>query len=156
MLKDAPLARLPGWDQALAAAREAGEGRAFRWGRFDCCLAACDLIRAMCGRDPAQGLRGYATRTEAEAIIAQAGGFEAMIAGLARRWGCEEIQPGFAARGDAVLLGSHGEMQLPGGLALGVVDLCGRKVLLPGRRGWHRAPIGAALRAWAIPIGEAR
>ena len=156
MLKPSHLSRTAGWDSALARAREAAEARPFRWGRHDCCLAACDLILAMTGRDPAERLRGYANRREAEVVIARAGGFEALVEGLARHFGCEEIEPGFAARGDAALLGSHGEMHLPGGFALGVVDLCGRKVLAPARRGWYRAPIAAVRRAWAIPAAGAR
>ena len=156
MLNTAPLARLSGWDQALVAARDHRENWRFRWGRFDCCLAGSDLIKAMTGRDPAEGLRGYRTRAEAEGVIAGAGGFEELIEGIARRFRCEEIERGFAARGDAVLVGSHGELHLPGGLALGVVDLCGRKVLLPGRRGWYLAPMTAVRRSWAIPLSGVR
>lgn len=67
--------------------------RPWEWGRSDCCASACDVFERLHGIDPMRGLRGrYASRGEAEALIAARGGFAAMAASLASlaglRTGC--------------------------------------------------------------------
>ena len=48
--------RIDNWQIALAT--ELDKPRKFQWGKDDCCLFACDVIRAITGIDPATTFRG--------------------------------------------------------------------------------------------------
>lgn len=158
------LKRHADWEARFLAARECKAATRFRWGVHDCCVSPCDLIAAMTGVDPAQHhpggtLRDYRDAVGARAAIGRCGGFSRMIGDIAATLGCHELAAtGLAQRGDAVLVNRRRlsglrfpqEADLADGLALAVVDLCGRAALLPGLKGWAPVPLDCAVRAWRI------
>lgn len=114
--------------------------RRWEWGSADCCAAACDVFAAIHGIDPMARLRGaYATRDEAEAMIARHGGLEALAASLAAEAGLR------ASEGRAGDIGVS-----EAGAASG-----GRCLMICTGRGWAaKSPTGFALlpraaRAWS-------
>jgi hypothetical protein len=150
------LTRFSDWQTRLRDGILARRAEAFSWGRFDCCLAACDLVEKMTGVDPAKKLRGYSTATGAFKKLAQAAPgarkskrLEAVAARLAVELGAPEVPPTYAQRGDMVLA----RAETPGGMTdvLAVVDLTGRYAILPSlERGWALVPMERARRAWRV------
>jgi hypothetical protein len=95
------------WQLALAAELEAAETMAFQWGSHDCCLFACDVIRAMTGVDLGADFRGkYDDAAGAAEVIAEATGgkgLDVLIAQICAANDMPEIAPAFAWRGDVCL-----------------------------------------------------
>ena len=151
-----PLRRRPDWVRRLTVAIEIRADRRFAWGRFDCCLAACDLVKAMTGEDPAKELRGYKDARGAMAGLASAVGrkvpkaqrLEAAVEAIARAYGAQEVPVAYAQRGDVVVV----EGETPAGRSdvMAVVDLSGRFVVAPGGKGWRSVPLAEARRAWHV------
>ena len=150
------LTRFPDWQTRLRDAIMARRTEKFAWGRFDCCLAACDLVEGMTGVDPAKKLRGYRTAAGAFKRLSQAAPgakkdkrLEAVAAQLAVELGAPEVSPNYAQRGDMVLV----RAETPEGMAdvLAVVDLTGRYAITPGPgQGWALVPLERATRAWRV------
>lgn len=137
------LRRAQDWPERLAALIEERREMPFAWGEHDCCTLAADAVLAMTGVDPMEALRStYASEAGAEAILDEEGGLEALAARLAVTAGLGECHPGFAQRGDAVLV-EHGNA-----LAMGVV--LGDAVAVPGPDGLVFLPPSAVLRAWSV------
>lgn len=66
--------------ELLSSYLQAGAGLPFVWGERDCCLWACDWIRARRGVDPAAPLRGrYSTGAGALRHLERGGGFELLV-----------------------------------------------------------------------------
>jgi hypothetical protein len=131
--------RHPDWQQRLTDYLRANHARPFAWGRWDCALFVAGAVRAMTGRDPMRGLRGY--RTLAGGLRkARARGYEDHIAAVAARF--PEIPPAFAGPGDiAVVPGAPG-------LALGIVQ--GAQVYVPGAQGLGLVSLTEAQRAFRV------
>lgn len=110
--------RLDGWEKRLAEFIAARMDDPFVWGVSDCCLFACDAIKAMRGDDPAAWFRGrYDDMRGAAAALrefSEGGGLEDVAERIAREQGFDEISPAFAQRGDCLLIATDG------GSALGV------------------------------------
>lgn len=82
--------------------------RPWRWGEADCCTSACDVFLRLYGVDPMRALRGtYANRIEADAVIAEAGGWMAMAERLAAVTG---LVSDASPRPGSIGLGDHGLM----------------------------------------------
>lgn len=146
----AAVRRREDWPARLDAAIAARARTRFRWGRgrHDCIAAAVALIRAMTGADLAAGF-AYATRTEADALMAAHGGVRGLAGEVAAAHGLQAVAPAFAQRGDPAVV----RVPLPDGTeadALGVVDLSGRFVRAPARVGWALVPRAAIAAAWRI------
>ena len=144
------LRRHEDWELRLHAAIAERETMPFGYGKHDCCLAACALIQAQTGKDPAKGLRRYRSFAGAAKIVAEHGGMIGLANAVAEQLGANPVAPTFAQRGDAALvnaaLPTGGE-----GQALGVVDPSGMFVLVPAPdAGWTRVPRKAAVIAWRI------
>lgn len=135
--------RYPDWDRRLRDAIEAAEAEPFRWGYHDCCLLAADLVRAMTGWDPAEGLRGvYGSELEAARIIRKHGGIAELISDLL---GTAPVKPRKYERGDVVLL----TPQQPGHLEqLGVC--VGDRAVVAGADGILYRPMTDARRLWRL------
>jgi hypothetical protein len=72
------------------------------WALRDCCTCPCDVWVALGWGDPMAPLRGrYSSRTGAVRLIASLGGWEAMVADLARHAG---LRPGVGAAGEIGLV----------------------------------------------------
>ena len=93
-------------------------GGEFRWGRKDCCTAACDAFAELWGIDPMASLRGrYRTRREALALIAEHGGMGTLASELARDARLMSRAPANARAGDVALMVVDGRAAL--GIAVG-------------------------------------
>ena len=147
----APPRRYENWPQLLTAAIAERADRPFAFGRHDCCLAACALVKAMTGTDLARGLRGYRSAKGARGKLDAGGGVVGLVNAVAERFAVEPVAPAFAQRGDVVVVRAPVGLDGEEGDALGVVDLTGLAVLVPAPVGWARAPIAAARLAWRIP-----
>lgn len=127
----------------LAGEIEARAAVPFSWGRQDCCTLAADLVLAMTGLDPIAAWRGlYDDEAAAEALLAEAGGLEALAARQAAEAGLGECHPRFAQRGDVALV-RHGNA-----LAMGVV--VGEAVAVPGPEGLVFLTPDCIQRAWSV------
>lgn len=123
-----PLARRPGWQDALAAAMCNAAMAPFEWGVNDCCLFTADCVAAMTGHDPAARYRGaYRTYTGAARLIARAGGTAALVR---KCLAATEIPAAQAGLGDVAL----------------VVQPNGEEVVaVHGGAGWHAPGIDGLL-----------
>lgn len=133
------------WEVRLRAAVAAAEARRFRWGEFDCCLWACDVVAVLRGVDLAAPFRGrYDTaRGAARALRTFSGaGLDATATKIAAAHGFPEIPVSLAQRGDVALI------RTPQGDALAVV--LGVMSAAPGPRGLARVRTLDAARAWAV------
>jgi len=137
------LTRDPRWPDLLAEIIQQRAATPFAWGLHDCALLAADVVLALTGTDPAGALRGaYSTEAEADALIAQHGGLEALAATLAAEVGLGDCAPTFAQRGDVALV-TQGNMR-----ALGVV--VGDSVAVPAAQGLAFLPLASIQRAWSV------
>ena len=149
------LRRKPDWVLRLKKATEAAATRPYRWGTHDCCMGPCALVRVITGTHPAPHLRGYRTARGAALKLARAARgvpaerrLEAVAEAIARDFNAREVPVARAQRGDLVLI--EAETQEGRKDVLAVVDLSGRFVITPAKRGWGRLPIEQARRAWRI------
>jgi len=141
------MSRPDDWDVRLGMAIDAAARREFGWGRHDCALAACSIVQAITGTDPAAQFRGrYTTARGALRALRSAGydDLEAAAAALAEEHGFREIAPALAQRGDLLLADTRY------GPALGAVDLSGKHGLFAGQSGAVRISVSAARRAWRV------
>jgi hypothetical protein len=137
--------RFPDWPQRLDELMVAARERAFAYGDFDCVLfAAGDAVKAITGEDPALLYRGtYHDEAGAAAIIAKAGGLEALVSA---HFGVPK-HPAYAQRGDLVLA----QLALPGqreGECLGVCT--GHYSAFASLKGVFLAKRAALRLAWGI------
>lgn len=94
--------RLENWPSLLTEFIESRREMPFLWGTSDCCLFAADAVQAITGTDFAAQWRGtYSDARGALAHIEAAGGVPALVP-------FEEIEPGYAQRGDVVMLDMDG------------------------------------------------
>lgn len=138
--------RLPDWRERLEAEVRRKADYAFAWGSNDCCLFACDLVRAMTGVDYAAAFRGrYSTPLGAARTLRDVAGVATLpdlLDKLAAQEPWSEIDPSSATSGDWTLLdGPHGPT-----LAIRF----GQLVAAPGDVGVSLLPASRSLRAWAL------
>lgn len=159
-------ARKEDWPARLAAAIAAQAAAPFAWGRRDCMLAVADVILAMTGVDPAAGWRGsYDDAPGAALALKRIAGpgvdherlLELAVERLAADFGCPEIPPLKAGRGDVVLARIDGESLatswssgLARGCALAIVDTSGRRAVAAANPGWAYLAVDAGDRAWRV------
>jgi hypothetical protein len=133
------------WEARLRAAIVAAETRRFRWGEFDCCLWACDVVALLRGVDLAASFRGRYDNARGAARALRTfsgGGLDATATKIAEAHGFREIPVSLAQRGDVALI------KTPQGDALAIVlGLC---AAAPGPRGLSRIRTIDAARAWAV------
>ena len=86
-------------DAIIAAMNSAGEN-IMQWGRDDCALWCADIVRKVCGYDPARDFRGhYRSRRGAHKVLGSRG-LKGAIERAARRHGWKRIRPDMARIGD--------------------------------------------------------
>jgi hypothetical protein len=132
------LSRLPDATVRLAELIRKSQRRQFRWGSFDCCQFAARAVHAITGRDPRDVFPVYRTRAQAESILADCTGLEA----LASKALGERIHPSRASTGDIVLC-DFGRGPQP---AVCIGAYC----LAPGRQGLERRMTLNAVAAWKV------
>lgn len=146
-----PLKRVEHWDtRAFHNFAKSNRATPFKWGEWDCCLAAASFVQAITGIDIGQNFRGkYTDEASAMATIASVTGgktIEDALEWVAKKYGLpERIHPLMAQRGDLVLVKNN-----DGNLIAGVVHLTGRHVLTVGPKGAAMLSIMQIQRAWKI------
>lgn len=136
--------RYPDWPKHLLKELQAAAERPFVWGKHDCALFACDVVKAITGTDPAIDLRGrYDSQFGAGRVIAAYGGLDRLAESIAAQHGCSEVRPSMAWRGDVCLvnLGDNG-------MALGIC--AGERVAAASTVGIWFLPMANVLRSWAV------
>lgn len=129
------------WRVRLRDYVEATRSRPFCWGRFDCCLFACNAVRSITGVDMAAEWRGtYRTKTGAWRITN--GNLEAFVDRMALRHGLSEIRAGEVSAGDPVFT------KLGGG-SLGIIGFEGLPTFAHSH-GLCLQARSAIARAWKI------
>lgn len=122
------------WPTRMVDAIQRHEGRRFRYGRYDCVTFTSNVIKAMTGDNP-NPFR-YNNRTEAEAILQEREGLEAIVDTL-----FESKHPKMSQRGDLVMVEEDG----------GTLGICvGSTVAVAAKVGVTYVPLSSALRAWAV------
>lgn len=150
--------RCPDWATRLAGAIEAGDGRAFDWGAWDCCQAAATAVSAMTdGQVRITAPFRYTTRAGAtrtmRAYVGLSLSADALLAAVAEKRGDEigmsVVPPARAQRGDVVLgLAATPWGEMP---ALAVVDMTGLAALTASAEGgWARIGRPSWLSAWRL------
>ncbi len=98
-----PTRKYPDWDRRMAAEIERQHSLPFEFGLHDCCMFAADVVQAMTGYDPADGIRAtYTSATEAARILRRAGGMKELVSNMLD---CNPSPPGAARRGDVCMMG---------------------------------------------------
>lgn len=125
------------WPERLAEFVDAHRRVAFRWGENDCALFAADWVLEATGEDPAATWRGYASESEAQALIDAAGGMRGLVSLQ------ERATTLLAQRGDVVLAEHEGQQ------VFGVV-VGGGWYAAPGVRGLEFRPMSEVLAAFEV------
>lgn len=129
--------RVPGWQEALAKIFEGAHGKTFRWGRHDCCQFVARAAAAVTGDDRRALFPRYRSKTGAESILAECGGFEGL---LTRAFG-ESVPVARAGMGDVVLV-DMGKNGLQPAVCMGLNSYA------PGRYGLEHRATSSAVAAW--------
>lgn len=147
-----PPKRRPDWPERLRKIIEAARTRPFSWGKHDCCLFACDAVKAMTGTDPAKPFRGrYKTKRGAFGALKRfaGGGVLETAQKITDELAFSEIPVSLAGRGDVVLarvpMADGGE-----GDALGVVSMDAANAVFTGPEGMAFVPVKECSHAWRI------
>ncbi len=118
----------------------------FYFGKHDCFLTACDLIKEITGIDAAEQHRNkYEGVEETKKILEKHGGLETEVIKICKQNKWEQINPLFASKGDLVMINIGADRK-----ALGVIDLNGSEILFAAPIGFTRKPITDAVLAWRI------
>jgi hypothetical protein len=139
--------RMLDWETKLADFIHANLRTPFAWGKFDCCLFACDAVQAVTGTDLARDFRGkYDSLASAYAMAKEYSG--GAIAELAEKKAAEyelaEVPLAFASRGDVVLVSTVL------GDALGIIGMDGIDALCSASHGLVKVSRSAWKKAWRI------
>lgn len=136
------IARYPDWPKRLREFMDSRATQPFSYGANDCCLFACDAVKAITGVDPAREFRGYIGKEEAEAVLGEHGGVDGIAERVTAQLGFQEIPVSFLQRGDLVICLSTEP-------TLCVIDLNG-KPCGPGESGATWYPRGYMRRGWRV------
>ena len=137
--------RVNNWPSKLEAAVETATQKKFEYGKHDCVLMACDIVKSITGVDLAKDVRGrYSNLQEGIVLLKEFGGsMDALNEFIAKHQNLPEIPISKAQRGDTVLFDSDE------GPSLGVC--LGAKSIFPNMKmNVIMIPTHACRRAWKI------
>lgn len=143
-----PILRREDWDARLFAYVEENRAKPFKWGVRDCCLIACDGVKAVTGYDPAKPeFRGkYKDELEAMRLVKKYRSVEGVAVAICKRLGFDEVRVSMAHRGDVMLYDiAEGKKTRP---ALGFY--LGADSVFAGLDGFQFVPTAQCRRAWAV------
>lgn len=146
--KPKPILRLEDWEQRLFAYVEANRAKPFKWGVRDCCLVACDGVKAVTGYDPAKPeFRGkYSDELGAMRLIKKYRSVEGVAVAICKKLGFDEVRVPMAHRGDVMLFDiPDGKKTRP---ALGFC--LGAESVFAGPDQFQFVPTAECRRAWAV------
>lgn len=130
--------RVANWPQVLAGKIEEWRPRALVYGETDCCQFCADVVSALTGTDYRESFPSYASREEAEAILASHGGMVGLITSVLG--GPKDWKQ--AQRGDVVAI------DLGDGVACAIC--LGVNCCVPGPEGLVFARTSRAIAAWSV------
>lgn len=135
------------WEHFLSEFLFKRKNSSFKYGRNDCCLFVADSVERMTGVDIAEEFRGkYKTRKSAYSLLLKfsGGAVEETFGQLSKNYGFHEVPPNYASRGDIALVNASM------GDSVGIVDMSGEKVAIPGETGLVFFPTIAIKKAWRV------
>lgn len=137
--------RVQHWPLILSDLVLARQHTPFKWGTNDCCLWACDVIKACTSTDLAAKFRGrYSDATGATRIIKRFGkNLEKMVEKLAKQNRLEEVHPNMAQRLYLVMTDTADH-----GPSLGIC--IGSTGAFAGHNGLVFYPMSSCRRAWKV------
>ena len=144
------LRRRHDWRQAMQHALKARMHSPFRYGEFDCCLAAADVIAAMTDVDPMADFRGgYKSAASAAGLLRDKGKGTLLktLISVMPAAGSRRIPVARASIGD-LMVTKHAIHDACRGQACGIC--IGSFSLYPGETGWTSLPTTAAHAAFRI------
>jgi hypothetical protein len=136
--------RVEGWPMILSQMLREQKDQPFVWGTNDCLIFPANVVNALTGFDPAEGLRGtYDGALGAQNIVDEAGGIEALITARLGIPGTRDILTG--NRGDVVI------MKTAYGIMGGIIDDSGSRIAVPisDQQTLVRFPLSKAWRVWS-------
>jgi hypothetical protein len=143
-----PLIRFPDWATRLERFFIEHQLDTFHYGRWDCCLFACNAIQVMTGIDPVARFRGrYATRREALIAIRDETGrasVDSIVHHVTSELQMQAVAPLTAQRGDLALIERGRDV------SLGIVSLNGIHLIVTSERRLWRIPRELAVEAWRV------
>ena len=97
--------KLNGWETRLSDFIEKVSKQPFEYGKFDCCLFACEAIKTLAGVDIRAEIipDRYEGKEEADEMLRKYGGIEGIANRVAERCGFKPIPVLFAQRGDVIM-----------------------------------------------------
>ena len=136
--------RVEDWPERLDAYLESVKDKPFQYGIHvhDCCTFMADAVLAIAGVDVMKGLRTYQDKKSAYRVARDygGGGLAEAVDKAMGEWGCKEVPPLTAQRGDVVLF----ETEIGD-----TVGICvGDRITAPGENGLLFNPLSDINRAW--------
>lgn len=121
--------RIDGWEKRLVDLIGQASGKPFEYGKFDCCLFACDAVKAVTGIDARAEIfpEPYQSEEEADKILLKYDGIKGVIEKAAQSFGFRPVPVLFAQRGDIVMA------EIKGVESLGVC--AGKDAVFPSKEG---------------------
>jgi hypothetical protein len=128
------------WAMRLEGFLQKNAARPFQYGEWDCCLFVCSAIDAMTGTDPGWEFRG---KYDSAKTARRFGKVEKIAETVTARYGMKEVQPGFAQRGDLVMIKRSWDR------SLGIISVSGL-ITVVGEQGLILATRQDVVRAWRV------
>lgn len=134
-----------GWEIRLDTYFEKMRLVPFKRGQHDCALFAGHCVDVMRETDVTTEFKQTPYKTKKEAFeMLKALGYDDLAAIATKKLGAPLPAPGYAQRGDCVLI-EHENQQ-----ALGIVDLSGRRAVTIGKEGFVFYPMKNWVTAWKV------
>lgn len=140
------LKRKEDWVILLDTAIKERQEEPFKYGKHDCCLAACDCVLAMTGTDIAEEFRGYKSEKGANNRLKQHDGVVGVAYYTAEKFGLPEVSRLKAQRGDLALVRTEKNIE-----AIGIIDTSGMHILSAASpRGWKAHELSRGIAFWRV------
>ena len=131
--------RVEGWPEVMNATIDEWRGRTLVYGVADCFQFCAAMALAITEHDHRVSFPAYASKQEADAIIASFGSCRLLLTSVLG----EDKPPAFAQRGDIVLMSMDDDIDAPG--------ICvGAHAFVMGLRGLVAQPMRSAVAAWTV------
>lgn len=140
------LERKENWPILLDEAIKERENEPFKYGKHDCCLAACDCVLAMTGTDVAEEFRGYRSERGANLKLKKHGGVLGIAHYVTDRFELQQVSRLKAQRGDFAVVRTEKDID-----ALGIIDTSGRYILSAASpKGWKYHELSHGIVFWRV------
>lgn len=134
--------RVDGWESKLMTWVQDAQQRPFRWGEWDCALAATDCVMLLTGDDLGADFRGHYSTHKGSLRTIKNLGYDGLKSIATDRLGEPLVTPKLAQRGDVVLA------KTDNGQAL--LICIGTQAVGPGESGMVSVEMDHCLKAWRV------